>query len=91
MQPGQTAAAAAPDTLQPAGPKNDFRDLTINERHVVKAVPDRVFSMAIHPTCEKPLVLAGSKWGHVGIWSPRDMGTDEVCYCIPYHRLAVLS
>lgn len=55
----------------------NFERLSIDERHVVKAVPHRVYSTAMHPTTTKPIAFVGSKWGHVGMWSPHDMHTDE--------------
>ena len=59
------------------GKRFNFGNLSIDEKHVVKAVPHRVYSTAIHPTTPKPVAFVGSKWGHVGMWSPHDMHTDE--------------
>ena len=35
-------------------------------------MPDRIFSLAIHPTETKVLVAAGGKWGAIGFWDVQD-------------------
>ena len=35
---------------------------------MAKVVPQRIFSMAIHPSLDKTIVFAGDKWGRLGIW-----------------------
>ena len=40
--------------------------------NVAKVVPNRIFSLAVHPSTEKLLVAAGGKWGNVGLWDVRD-------------------
>ncbi len=37
-------------------------------RWIDKVVPDRIFSLAVHPTAEKLLVAVGDKWGRLGLW-----------------------
>jgi len=39
---------------------------------VAKVVPERSFSVALHPSETKILAATGDKWGHLGIW-------DVVC------------
>jgi len=46
--------------------------LKISEERVAKVVPDRIFSLAIHPTQSKVLVAAGGKWGALGFWDVKD-------------------
>lgn len=48
--------------------KKAMQSLEITEGHVAKLVPHRIFSMAFHPAKYKTLVLAGDKWGNLGIW-----------------------
>ena len=48
--------------------KKAMQSLEITEGHVAKLVPHRIFSMAFHPAKYKTLVLAGDKWGTLGIW-----------------------
>ena len=43
--------------------------LKIKEDHIAKLVPHRIFSMAFHPAKYKTLVVAGDKWGNLGIWN----------------------
>ena len=38
--------------------------LKITPERVAKVVPDRIFSLAIHPTNSKLLIAAGGKWGN---------------------------
>ena len=33
-----------------------------------KACKDRLFSLAVHPTRDKLLAVAGDKWGRLGFW-----------------------
>ena len=50
-------------------------------------MPDRIFSLAIHPTQSKVLVAAGGKWGALGFWDVKDNeskthGVQVVKVCI---------
>mmetsp|Transcript_12586 Transcript_12586/g.25160 ORF Transcript_12586/g.25160 Transcript_12586/m.25160 type:complete len:781 (-) Transcript_12586:525-2867(-) len=40
------------------------------ERDVAKVVPERIFSLAFHPSTQKLLVAAGDKWGNLGLFDP---------------------
>ena len=51
-----------------------FEKMTINQERVVKIVPDRIFSMAIHPSSHKVVVSAGGKYGGVGLWEELGSG-----------------
>ena len=42
--------------------------LKVEEDHALKAVPDRIFSVAMHPMESRLLAFAGDKWGKLGIW-----------------------
>ncbi|XP_064601418.1 WD repeat-containing protein 76-like [Liolophura sinensis] len=55
---------------------------------VAKVVPDRVFSVAIHPTRDKVLVAGGGKWGAVGLWDVDDIEDDQqgVVTLVPHSR-----
>ncbi len=35
---------------------------------VAKVVPQRIFSIAVHPRADKVLACVGDKWGRLGIW-----------------------
>ena len=39
---------------------------------MAKVVPNRIFSIAIHPTQSKVLIAAGGKWGSIGFWDVLD-------------------
>jgi hypothetical protein len=42
------------------------------DRNVAKICPDRIYSMAVHPSCRDLIVCGGDKSGHVGIWKTAD-------------------
>jgi len=50
----------------------NLKKLKITGERVAKVVPDRIFSLAIHPTETKLLVAAGGKWGSIGFWDVQD-------------------
>ena len=49
-------------------PVKSLSTLTIKRGHVQSVVPNRIFSIEVHPTCDKILVAAGGKWGEIGLW-----------------------
>lgn len=61
----------SPVSLLPL-PFSSFQDDT-----VAKVVPDRIFSMSIHPTEDKVLLAVGGKWGAVGIWDVNDVDSHS--------------
>lgn len=54
-----------PSTNSPSGSRSYRIDGTFS---VAKVVKERIYSMALHPSCEKIIVSAGSKAGGLGIW-----------------------
>ncbi|KAL4225515.1 WD repeat-containing protein 76 [Mactra antiquata] len=61
----------------------------ITENLVAKVVPDRTFSVAIHPSETKVIAAAGDKWGKIGIWNVLNEGkstSDGVCCYKPHSR-----
>jgi len=54
-----------------------FSKLRLTAERVAKVVPDRIFSMAVHPSAHKVLVAAGGKWGGVGLWDVEDTDSEE--------------
>ena len=46
----------------------ELRKMRMTEHCVAKVVPNRTFSVVIHPTVDKILVATGDKWGRLGIW-----------------------
>lgn len=47
-----------------------LRGLQVKETDVAKVVPERIFSLAFHPSRSKLLVAAGDKWGSIGFFDP---------------------
>ncbi|GAA5896765.1 hypothetical protein JCM5296_002996 [Sporobolomyces johnsonii] len=43
-------------------------------RTILKVVPDRIYSLCVHPDPTKDLVFAGDKTGHIGVWDATDAG-----------------
>ena len=39
------------------------------ESRVKKVTKDRIFSLAVHPSEQTTLVVAGDKWGKIGFWT----------------------
>jgi len=56
--------------------KGDLSSLSINSEQVAKVVPDRIFSVALHPGGEKLVAAAGDKWGKVGLWDCLDTESE---------------
>ncbi|GAA5871648.1 hypothetical protein JCM8547_007108 [Rhodosporidiobolus lusitaniae] len=62
-------------------PKADTRKLESESRDmglraIVKTIPDRIYSLAIHPSTDRDLVFAGDKTGHLSLWDCTDAGKD---------------
>lgn len=75
-------AAIDPDVVSY---KKAMQSLEITEGHVAKLVPHRIFSMAFHPAKYKTLVLAGDKWGNLGIWDVDSSKGDDGVYLFEPH------
>jgi hypothetical protein len=51
--------------------------LEIKEDDMAKLVPERIFSVAFHPSASKLLVAAGDTWGKIGLWDCDNPGVDD--------------
>ena len=51
------------------GLEKRLASLRINDGCVAKVVPERIYSVACHPSADTLVVCAGDKLGHVGIWN----------------------
>ena len=49
-------------------------DLAVADEDMAKLVPERIFSLEMHPSATKLLVAAGDTWGRVGLW---DVGAGD--------------
>eukprot|EP00934_Nitzschia_sp_Nitz4_P006647 Nitzschia sp. Nitz4//scaffold65_size103378//75241//77143//NITZ4_004477-RA/size103378-augustus-gene-0.88-mRNA-1//-1//CDS//3329556273//6637//frame0 len=82
LQNSPTATNGSPTSVLSASALNqDSADLVQKlsadkEEWVAKVTPDRIYSVAAHPSPHKLLACAGDKNGYVGIWDV-DSTTDE--------------
>jgi WD40 repeat protein len=55
-----------------------IQDLSIdNEEWVAKVVPDRIYSVACHPSESKMIACAGDKQGYVGLWDVDAVSSEK--------------
>jgi len=47
---------------------SNLNNLNLAEEGVAKVVPERIFSMAVHPSPTTLTVAVGDKWGAIGLW-----------------------
>ncbi|GAA5829602.1 hypothetical protein JCM11251_000216 [Rhodosporidiobolus azoricus] len=47
-------------------------------RGIVKIIPDRIYSMAVHPDPQRDLVFAGDKTGHLSLWDCTNAGKRSI-------------
>lgn len=68
--------------------KDRLKEISITPERVAKVVPDRIFSLAVHPGSEKVLVAVGGKWGGVGLWDALDAAGPQngVHLYVPHRR-----
>ena len=57
--------------------EKNLKKLRITPERVAKVVPNRIFSLAIHPTESKVLLAAGGKWGSIGFWDVLDNESEK--------------
>nr|XP_054757694.1 WD repeat-containing protein 76-like [Lytechinus pictus] len=56
-------------------------------QYVAKVVPERIFSVVVHPSVDKTIVAAGDKWGKIGLWDVNSSkGDDGVFLFAPHSR-----
>lgn len=46
----------------------------VDDRSIVKIIPDRIYSMTVHPDPARSIVFAGDKNGHIACWDATDAG-----------------
>jgi hypothetical protein len=42
--------------------------MTLTSERVAKVVPQRIFSVVLHPGTDQILAACGDEWGHLGLW-----------------------
>jgi len=59
--------------------RRELSKLTLSPERIAKVVPQRIFSMAVHPTESELLLAVGDKWGNLGLWNVlSDSGSESV-------------
>ncbi|XP_066269952.1 WD repeat-containing protein 76-like isoform X2 [Branchiostoma lanceolatum] len=61
------------------------QSMTIAEERLAKVTPERIFSLAVHPSTTKMLVCAGDKWGRLGLWDVESKEGDDGVYLYNPH------
>ena len=54
--------------------------MKITADQVAKVVPQRIFSLAVHPTESKILAFVGDKWGRLGLWDVVSISAKELIF-----------
>jgi hypothetical protein len=49
--------------------RRELSKLTLSPERIAKVVPQRIYSMAVHPTENELLLAVGDKWGNLGVCS----------------------
>jgi hypothetical protein len=49
--------------------RRELSRLTLSPARIVRVVPNRICSMAVHPTENELLLAVGDKWGNLGVCS----------------------
>jgi len=84
-----TSVASSTATLSKSG-KQDLAGLTISPEGVAKVVPERIFSIAVHPGHEKVVAAAGDKRGNIGLWDCEDReSASHGVHLLRYHSRPV--
>ncbi|XP_074617744.1 WD repeat-containing protein 76-like isoform X2 [Acropora palmata] len=74
-----------PQNTTPESYKTAIQGLGIDEQHVVKLVPNRIFSLTFHPAKYKTLLFAGDKWGNLGVWDVGSTSGEDGVYLYEPH------
>ncbi|KAG1651017.1 WD repeat-containing protein 76 [Nymphon striatum] len=69
--------------------KNKFESLQLQEKNVAKVVPNRIFSVEIHPSINKLLVFAGDRKGYLGIWDVHAHNSQDGVYVYRPHSQSI--
>jgi WD40 repeat protein len=67
----RAAKNASPTSVVPLTNKIDSLSVD-DDRNVAKVTPERIYSVACHPSTDKLIVCAGDKQGYVGMWNVDD-------------------
>jgi WD40 repeat protein len=58
----------------------DVAAIHVSEDDIAKLVPERIFSMDVHPSASRLLVGAGDTWGRVGLWDVDEQEAPVVTF-----------
>jgi WD40 repeat protein len=89
---GMKMAARSPTSIIPSSESlaSKIRLLSVNGDHnVSKVTPDRIYSVAAHPSPDQIVVCAGDKQGYVGFWNVDDTSEGDGVHLFRFHSRPV--
>jgi hypothetical protein len=89
---GMKMAARSPTSVIPSNESlaRKIRLLSVNDdQNVAKVTPDRIYSLAAHPSPDQIVVCAGDKQGYVGLWNVDDTSKGEGVHLFRVHSRPV--
>ncbi|XP_040198129.1 WD repeat-containing protein 76-like [Rana temporaria] len=65
--------------------EKSLKEMKLRAGGVAKMVPERILSVAIHPSERRTLVASGDKYGNVGLWNVDDNSDGKEIYVFELH------
>ena len=62
----------------------DLCSLKLSNSQITKVTKDRIFSLTLAPVTDKVLVLAGDKWGKIGVWDTVSQSKHQLLVYVLY-------
>ncbi|XP_068246166.1 WD repeat-containing protein 76-like isoform X2 [Palaemon carinicauda] len=62
-----------------------LKEMKIKDDLVAKVTPQRTFSIQLHPSEDKTLLLIGAKWGELGVWDVERKDSTDGAYYFNIH------
>ena len=82
----QKPATSMPTSAAPTLSLDLLSSLSVAEDDIAKLVPERIFSLEVHPSPSKLLIAAGDTWGRVGLWDVEAGDDAPVATFEPHSR-----
>ncbi|XP_030848915.1 WD repeat-containing protein 76 [Strongylocentrotus purpuratus] len=62
-----------------------LQKMKMKPQYMAKVVPSRIFSVAVHPSVKKTIVVAGDRWGKIGLWDVNSLKGDDGVFLFAPH------